>query len=1614
MSVVCLVKVSPLNINTGLREDVYLSSVDDRRVVGLNSHIWEPAITTQPSIGIALWNGDFAEAVTPAAAAVPVNLKVLENTYPNVTTFIWNAAPMEIYYGTPGDSWPWTTIFSGRVKSYGGRYPTILLQAEVDSEPFSVNVLNLSYQGTGDIEGGEDIENRLKPLVLGHAKNVEPVLINATYSVYQFTAYHALSAIAGLYERGSAFPAANADYANYAALVAATIPPGEWATCLASGLIRLGAPAYGVITGDVEVEPRSTADIIAQVADIAGISSSLLDTDTLDALNTAVPWAINVVVTDQEKFIDFAKRLALACNWQVGISLTGKFFVSAVTMSGSSQITLHAQGQSLPQVTQVDEVDVSPPYAKTTMGAARCWRVHTSDEIAFGATMVDRGLFDVAETYREGNIVDRPDGSRWLYIATDPSSGNTPPDWPTASDAYWSNHTPPLSAAIAGYLTNESHTVVADSSGTVSSFTGAGGEFRVIQGSTDITAFCDFAVESETGVDVTINATTGVYTVNSMSASQGTAVFRATYGDVTIDKVYSISKAIGGAGATLFRMSATRSQVKYDQYGTLISGQIVDFYTERQNTTANLIVRIYRVNSAGTLSAIDAGVYLSGSGTVTQNVPDSNAFTQTGSTISLSGSSFNSAISGGYVAVVLQVTCGSVTESATVFKVSDGTPSFNVFMTPQNATVPSDSAGTVSDWGNAEGQLSAYDGTGNEILTEATISAATGLNATGTVNTATNTPIAGKPKGFYRITALAAEYGRIGIPITYRGTTVTVYFSVTKARSGTPAKLLQVSPSQQTISYDKDGVIIAGQSVTFTATKTNTTSDLIVKMYRLPGTQIDAGVYLTGSGTVTQNVPDANSFTQTGDTVTMTGANFDAAIGSAKGVVVAIYCDDLRELITITKIQDGSDAYTGFLTNESHQVVAGPTGVVSSYSGATGDFKIFKGATDVSSSFTLSTLQNAAGLTVSYSGRTYTVSGGLASGTDVANLAIRATGSGAHSGVTVDKTFSLSKSKQGATGDPGDDGLDALDVALTKSMITLPVDGSNAVTSYALATGSFTARLPDGTDVSSNFSLATASGGNPQTLTVAYSGQTFTISGGFDTGEDSATLTIVATGSGAYTGFSYRRTVTLSKSVANTNVSNDRISTALVTPTVASDGSAFTAVSNADSSVNITFKWGWSGTEADIDGFEIIIRSSRDSNATYVLNSAPAEEQIFTAPAVKRAFTINGLPSNLWYSFFVRAFRIVDTDINVAGIMRSSAVFSSGASQHPYRPASTPNYTGQIAGTTAAVVAQSSADFNASNNQNGDAILAPTVPTNGTGIDHSPNTDGSVDIVFRWAWAGTEADIDGFHVFIYSSTSNGAYSIGGNPTLETVYVTSANKRAIVFSGMSADLYYTFGVRAYRRVDTNVNAAGIMVSSIVSPTNTGELRYQPASTVAFAGNITGTINGTSAATVATGANSANSGLNSDGTVKTDKVATAAIQASAVHDVYTSQFSSPISVSDGLDEDLLSITRTLSVGDVLIIQAAVEVELPLSMSYKRTGAELRLSSAPAGVGTGFLTASTSSVQLPSATIGYSANLNPVYVLPIVVAGSYTILLRGSVYSTDTHSFMSGRLIINRIKR
>lgn len=208
-----------------------------------------------------------------------------------------------------------------------------------------------------------------------------------------------------------------------------------------------------------------------------------------------------------------------------------------------------------------------------------------------------------------------------------------------------------------------------------------------------------------------------------------------------------------------------------------------------------------------------------------------------------------------------------------------------------------------------------------------------------------------------------------------------------------------------------------------------------------------------------------------------------------------------------------------------------------------------------------------------------------------------------------------------------------------------------------------------------------------------------------------------------------------------------------------------------------------------------------------------------------------------------------------------------------------------INGVAVETVTTAVTNFNTSNDRNSTAVTAPTILSDGTAVDHTLQANGSADISFEWQWSGNEGDIDGYRVFVYSSSSSSAYTFGTTPAAETVYEIPAVKRAFILFGTIANYYYTFGVQAYRKVDKDINAAGVIVSSVVKPSLAAENPYQPSASVAFSGNVTGTVNGIAATNVNVWASISGSGRPADNATKnTVTYATTAPGSPTVGDIW----------------------------------------------------------------------------------------------------------------------------------
>jgi hypothetical protein len=372
-------------------------------------------------------------------------------------------------------------------------------------------------------------------------------------------------------------------------------------------------------------------------------------------------------------------------------------------------------------------------------------------------------------------------------------------------------------------------------------------------------------------------------------------------------------------------------------------------------------------------------------------------------------------------AVVSGTTC---TDEVTLIQVTGGTNALNGFLTNESIAFSTDTAGTTP--ANiatlTAGFFKVYWGA-VDVTAGCTFSK-TDTNCTTSITNGT---------GAYSATAVTADnaYADYIATHTATGMTFSKRLSLGKAKTGavgatgttgstgaagTDAKLMSMSATSQVFQISKANVA-SPSSISLKAIRNN----------------ITGATFSVISGTATLTGVS-------GDDATLTFANMSTDVVTIRVIDgTSTYSDT----ITIVKVREGIDAISGYLTNESVTLPADTAGTIISYSGASGSFIVYYGAVDVTASCTFAVQANPDSLTPTNSIVTsgasagqYSITGGL-SGVNNSSVTYRATYTNAFGSVfTLDKVFSLSKSKTGTTGATGTTGTGAR-IAYVKTTGTL-------------------------------------------------------------------------------------------------------------------------------------------------------------------------------------------------------------------------------------------------------------------------------------------------------------------------------------------------------------------------------------------------------------------------------------------------------------------------------------------------------------------------------------------------------------------------------------------------
>lgn len=448
-----LVLIQPFDITANARVDVRIGSTLESEAYGLGGLEWKPALIERPQMSIEIMSTDISGRAMTGRTRFTMSLENAGIT--STRSLKWGGAPVKIY-SAKVLAWPAVTEFDGEItdQSYDFDKDILTITAEVSTSLIEKPLLTLEFDGSTGIGGDAAKRGTLKPAGFGICENIPPVWFDATRNIGMIDGYANCTAISKLMEGASDMGASIGDYASYAALAAAidahTIPPGRWGTCIAVGLVGLGAPPVGTIGVNATFGTNRLGAMMSRILTThAGVSGGQIDSASFTALDTALNYPTHHWTDSQIECKALLEDMARSGNATLMLTFQRKVAVSRVVAS-SSLTTLDRSGGQVPRCIEWKMLPPLKPVWRIKARAARPAQVLTFDQVNYVDTIIDRGAYSGATVYRAGNLVWLADKSSWLYINTTALSGNSPPTWPTTSNAYWQNIAPPLEAAAIG------------------------------------------------------------------------------------------------------------------------------------------------------------------------------------------------------------------------------------------------------------------------------------------------------------------------------------------------------------------------------------------------------------------------------------------------------------------------------------------------------------------------------------------------------------------------------------------------------------------------------------------------------------------------------------------------------------------------------------------------------------------------------------------------------------------------------------------------------------------------------------------------------------------------------------------------------------------------------------------------------------------------------------------------------------------------------------------------------------------------------------------------------------------------------------------------------------
>lgn len=282
--------------------------------------------------------------------------------------------------------------------------------AELQASPVLTSFYAGTTTGTGaTAEGNADYKDRPKPRMWGKVRNVTPATANAYDLIYQVND-GAVNSIDAVYSNGVALTPSGSDRANLAALQGAVIAAGQYDTCNALGLFRLGGAPGGLVTCDATQGANAAARTAGQIAKAiltgpGGLAGADYDNATFTALDTANAAVCGVYVDSQRTVADVVSEVLNSVGaWivpnRLGVFQVGRFAAPAITNPVATFTTVEIldSGEPVRRLPTGDQGRGVPAW-RVTVRHTKNYTVMSAGQLAGAVTAANASFFNLE--YRE-------------------------------------------------------------------------------------------------------------------------------------------------------------------------------------------------------------------------------------------------------------------------------------------------------------------------------------------------------------------------------------------------------------------------------------------------------------------------------------------------------------------------------------------------------------------------------------------------------------------------------------------------------------------------------------------------------------------------------------------------------------------------------------------------------------------------------------------------------------------------------------------------------------------------------------------------------------------------------------------------------------------------------------------------------------------------------------------------------------------------------------------------------------------------------------------------------------------------------------------------------------